>query len=80
VLFDRGVTPEREVKNQHLMYTNQHSCVAGAMLYGYTLGVGIPVLGRSADKATAEQYIRAKIEEFCVPFLDREVGPCPVAD
>ena len=37
--------------------------VAGAMLYGYTPGVGIPMIGRSADRATAETYVKAKIEE-----------------
>jgi hypothetical protein len=80
VLFDRGVTQQREVKNQHLVYTNQHSCMAGAMLYGYTLGVGIPLLGRSADRSVAEKYIRAKIEDHCVPFLDQELASCPAAD
>jgi hypothetical protein len=80
VLFDRGVTEQREFKNQHLLYTNQHSCMAGAMLYGYTLGVGIPMIGRSADRSTAETYIKAKVEEFCVPYLDREIGACRAAD
>jgi hypothetical protein len=72
-LYDRGVTPKRDYKTEHVVYTNQHSCAAGVMLYGFTLGVGIPLLGKSAKKDVAEQYIIDKIENFCIPFLDAEL-------
>src|SRR5262245_11027889 len=69
-LFERGVTPKRDYKTEHVVYSNQHSCVAGLMLYGYTLAVGVPILGRSADKEAATAYIADKIDSFCVPYLD----------
>ena len=69
-LYERGVTPKRDYKTEHVVYSNQHSCVAGLMLYGYTLAVGVPILGRSADKEAATAYIAAKVESFCVPYLD----------
>ncbi len=73
-LFERGVTPKRDYKTEHVVYSNQHSCAAGLMLYGYTLGVALPLLGRSANKTTAERYIAAKVEKTCVPFLDRTLS------
>jgi len=73
-LFERGVTPKRDYKTEHVVYSNQHSCTAGVMLYGYTLAVGLPLLGRSADKEKAERYIAAKIEAFCIPFLDEALA------
>lgn len=72
-LFDRGVTTKRDYKTEHVVYTNQHSCAAGVMLYGFTLGVGLPLLGTSAKKDVATRYIADKIEQFCVPFLDAEL-------
>ncbi|HYF40508.1 MAG TPA: hypothetical protein VD930_12515 [Gemmatimonadales bacterium] len=72
-LFDRGVTTKRDYKTEHVVYTNQHSCAAGVMLYGFTLGVGLPLLGTSAKKDVATRYIADKIEHFCVPFLDAEL-------
>jgi hypothetical protein len=72
-LYERGVTTKRDYKTEHVVYTNQHSCAAGVMLYGFTLGVGIPLLGTSAKKDVATQYVADKIEEFCVPFLDAEL-------
>jgi hypothetical protein len=72
-LYDRGVTSKRDYKTEHVVYTNQHSCAAGVMLYGFTLGVGIPLLGTSAKKDVATQYIADKIEQFCVPFVDAEL-------
>jgi hypothetical protein len=72
------VTPKRDYKSEHVVYSNQHSCVAGVMLYGFTLGVGLPLLGRSANKDVAERYIKSKIELFCVPFLDNALQ-CPLS-
>jgi hypothetical protein len=72
-LYDRRVTTKRDYKTEHVVYTNQHSCAAGVMLYGFTLGVGIPLLGTSAKKDVATRYIADKIEQFCVPFLDAEL-------
>jgi len=72
-LFERGVTAKRDYKTEHVVYSNQHSCAAGVMLYGFTLGVGLPLLGTSAKKDVATRYIADKIEQFCVPFLDAEL-------
>jgi len=76
-LFERGVTPKRDYKTEHVVYSNQHSCVAGLMLYGYTLAVGVPILGRSADKEAATSYIADKVESFCVPYLDAALAGRP---
>jgi hypothetical protein len=73
-LYERGVTTKRDYKTEHVVYSNQHSCAAGVMLYGFTLGVGLPLLGTSAKKDVATRYIADKIEQFCVPFLDAELG------
>jgi hypothetical protein len=73
VLYDRGVTRKRDYKTEHVVYTNQHSCAAGVMLYGFTLGVGLPLLGTSAKKDVATRYIADKIEQYCVPYLDIEL-------
>ncbi len=73
-LFERGVTPKRDYKTEHVVYSNQHSCAAGVMLYGFTLGVELPILGRSANKEVATRYIASKIQNFCIPFLDAELG------
>lgn len=78
-LFELGVTDRREVKSEHVVYSNQHSCAAGVLLYGYTLSVSLPLLGRSSNKKLAERYIASKIENFCVPFLESELQ-CPAVD
>jgi len=72
LLYDRGITEKRDFKTEHVVYSNQHSCVAGVMLYGYTLGVELPTKGRSSQEEVAHRYIAAKIDEFCIPFLDSE--------
>lgn len=73
-LYDMGITPKRDYKSEKLSHTNQHSCAAGFMLYGFTLGVGLPLLGTSNKKDLATRYIADKIEEYCVPFLDAQLG------
>jgi hypothetical protein len=59
-LYERGVTEKRDYKTEHVVYSNQHSCAVGTMLYAYTLGVGLPLLARSSDKELAQEYINAK--------------------
>ncbi len=73
-LYDMGITPKRDYKSEKLSHTNQHSCAAGFMLYGFTLGVGLPLLGTSNKKELARRYIGDKIEQYCIPFLDAELG------
>ena len=73
-LFERGVTPKRDYKTEHVVYSNQHSCAAGVMLYGYTLGVALPLLGKSANKDVAEHYIAKKIEKLSIPLLDKALN------
>lgn len=76
-LFERGVTEKRDYKTEHVVYSNQHSCMAGVMLYGFTLGVGVPLLGKSAKKDVAERYIEDKIEAYCIPYLDAAIENRP---
>lgn len=78
-LFERGVTKRRDYKHQVIVYSNQHSCFAGTLLHAYTLGLAVPLFGRSAEPVTAARYVAAKINEFCVPYLEREIPSCPVA-
>jgi hypothetical protein len=70
-LFEEGVTERRDFKQQKIIYTNQHSCYAGTFLHAYTLGVSLPLFGRSSDTETATRYVAAKIEEFCLPWLGK---------
>lgn len=72
VLFDRGVTHKRDYKTEHVVYSNQHSCAAGVLLYGYTLGISLPVKGKSSDEAIASKYLAEKIEKYAIPFLEGE--------
>lgn len=80
-LYEMGVTKKRDYKNEHVLYSNQHSCLYGNMLYAYTLGVSLPLLRRSSRKKLAEKYIAHKIERLCIPFLNSKIGvhQCPVA-
>lgn len=80
-LYEMGVTRKRDYKNEHVLYSNQHSCIYGNMLYAYTLGVNLPLLGRSSRKELAEKYIADKIERQCIPFIHSTLGDptCPVA-
>ena len=73
-LYDRGVTKRRNFKQQIFVYSNQHSCFAGTLLHAYTAGLAVPLLGRSSDPVKAARYVQAKIEEVCVPYLDRELA------
>lgn len=77
-LFDRGVTPKRDYKTEHVVYSNQHSCAAGVMLYGYTLGVSLPLMGSSSKEELAQKYIATKIEHFCIPYLEARLSVCDV--
>lgn len=70
-LFDRGVTRKKDYKSQVFTYTNQHSCFAGTLLHSYALGISIPLFGWSADEEKAEAYVRAKMEEVCIPLLEQ---------
>lgn len=79
VLFERGVTKRRDYKQQVIVYSNQHSCFAGTLLHAYTLGLAVPLFGRSSDPVTAEQYVRAKIDDVVLPYLEKEVRACPAA-
>lgn len=72
VLYERGVTEKRDFKTEHVVYSNQHSCAAGTMLYGYTLGVALPIRGRSSQEGVAARYVAAKIAEFCIPQIESE--------
>jgi hypothetical protein len=76
-LYDMGITPKRDYKSEKLSHTNQHSCAAGFMLYGFTLGVGLPLLGTSNKKDLATRYIGDKIEHYCIPFLDERLAGAP---
>ncbi len=69
VLFEEGVTTRRDYKQQVIVYSNQHSCFAGTLLHAYTLGLLIPLFGRSSDEDLATEYIRNKVEEVCTPML-----------
>ena len=79
-LYERGVTRRRDYKQQVIVYSNQHSCFAGTLLHAYTLGLAVPLFGRSSDPETALRYVRAKIDEVSVPYLDEELSACPAAD
>ncbi len=68
-LFELGVTKKKDYKSQVFVYTNQHSCFAGTLLHSYALGVSVPLFGWSSDEEKAEAYVRAKMEEVCVPLL-----------
>lgn len=74
-LIERGITALGNSKAQHVVYGTQHSCAAGVMLYAFTLGVGVPILGTSVRKDVAARYIAEKIERICVPLLDASVSP-----
>ena len=79
-LFARGVTKRRDYKQQVIVYSNQHSCFAGTLLHAYTLGLAVPLFGRSSEPETAERYVRVKIDEVVIPYLDEELSACPAVD
>jgi len=74
-LFELGITQKRDYKTEHVVYSNQHSCAAGTMLYGFTLGIGVPLLGKSAKPDVATDYVGMKVEQYCVPYLDAALVP-----
>ncbi len=63
-LYDMGITPKRDYKNEHVYYSVQHSCIVGVAIYIYILGFNIPFFGLQSDETTAIRYTRNKMEVF----------------
>jgi len=61
-LYEMGLTPKRDSKNEHVYYSTQHSCLIGTLLYIYVLGFYVPFFGKQADETTSVKYVNDKLE------------------
>lgn len=58
VLHDMGVIADRDCKNEHVFYSNQHSCLVGLLLHAY----GRMALSDRRAEDTARRYFGEKMD------------------
>ncbi|MEE9443310.1 MAG: 7-cyano-7-deazaguanine synthase [candidate division Zixibacteria bacterium] len=69
ILFDMGIIQNPNVKQQHLIYSTQHTCLLGVLLHAHSQIYYKPLFGLPQYQRNAYRFFSSKIEDIDMDTL-----------